>query len=441
MSTGERVLTYVAPSEAALNSAFRDGYNVICGLNVEHLIDAARAALRLHKTAAPNGIRILAHGAYNKVFLIEFGSTSLIARVPLPQSAAARDPIRFKSYTATLEFMALSRPDVPVPRILSAQPSRANPADVPYTLAEFCKGTSIAHLEWLNMPNTSKGIIVDLLAEQWAKIAAPVPFNALGSIMADGPSTSSWMWQGRSAPQRTFRIIPMIPRYVHDSTTLLDPSMETRCGPTTIAEHWHYHLDAARHSIAKIPPDDDEKPLFMQCLDTLRELVNIASSLDPLMNLGKGSAAPEVALMHVDFAFWRNVLFSADRTRIEGIVDWDDAIVVPRDIAAQYPEELTHHAWPPDPADVFAIPPGTLFEDTPFWRLSIEETHLRKRFRDALRKFDPELATLYTDRRARFRRRVDHLVTQGWRYWAMDIDWILNTAMDEARALSQNGTV
>ncbi|KAH9828975.1 uncharacterized protein C8Q71DRAFT_844230 [Rhodofomes roseus] len=254
-STGpERVLNYVAPSEEVVNAAFRDGYSVICGVNVERLIDAARAALRLHKTAAPNGIRILAHGAYNKVFLIEFGSASLVARVPLPQSAAARDPIRLKSYAATLEFMTSYRPDIPIPQILSTQPSRANPAGVPYILSEYCKGTSIAHLEWHKMPNTSKGMIVDLLAEQWAKIAAPVPFNALGSIMADGPSTSSWMWQGHSTPQHTFRIIPMIPRFPYDSTTLLDPSMETRCGPTTIAEQWHYTLDVAGHAIHQENP-------------------------------------------------------------------------------------------------------------------------------------------------------------------------------------------
>jgi len=284
------------------------------------------------------------------------------------------------------------------------------------------------------MSNASKSIVVDLLAEQWAKIAAPAPFSATGSIVADRTDTS------HSVSQHGFRIIPMIPQYPDNSTELLDPSIEARCGPTTLAEHWHYHLDATRRAMVKrFPdPDDDDRLTLIRCADIIRDLVNIAASLDPLANSTSRSAAPNLALIHGDFACWRNVLFSADRTRIEGIVDWDDSVVVPRDIAARYPEELTNNAgWRFDPVDRFAIPPDALPEDSSSWQIALENTQLRKRFRDTVQRFDPQLAMLYTDPRARFRRRVDYLVMHDWRGWLSYIDWILEEAMDEAHAISE----
>ncbi|KAH9931324.1 uncharacterized protein B0H18DRAFT_991193 [Fomitopsis serialis] len=416
MFASDRVLTYLAPSEEALDSTFRTGYTGICGVNIEHLLDAARAVLRLRKAVAPTEIRILAHGAYNKVFLIRFEASALVARIPLPKPPAARDPLRLKSQLATLEYMSVHRPDVPIPRLLSAQLSGTNPAGVPYTLMEFCKGTPITPPEWHNITT------------------APVPFSAIGSIVADRTDTS------HCVSQHGIRIIPMIPQYPNNSTELLDPSIEARCGPTTLAEHWHYALDAARRAMVKeFPTDDDDRRTLIRCADIIRDLINIAASLDPLANSTSLSAAPNLALIHGDFACWRNVLFSADRTRIEGIVDWDDSVVVPRDIAARYPEELTDNAgWQFDPEDRFAIPPDALPEDSSSWQIALENTQLRKRFRDTVQRFDPQLAALYTDPKARFRRRVDYLAMHDWRGWYLYIDWILEEAMNEAHAIFEN---
>ncbi|KAH9931325.1 uncharacterized protein B0H18DRAFT_104420 [Fomitopsis serialis] len=439
MST--QALTYAAPSEEGLNSAYHERYTGICGVNIEHLLDAARAVLQLPKAVAPTEIRILAHGGYNKVFLIQFGASALVARVPVPKPPATRDPLRLKSQIATLGFMSVYRPDVPIPRLFSAQLSGTNPAGVPYTFIEFCNGTPLTPPEWHDMSDASKRIVVDLLAEQWARTTAPVPFSAIGSIVADSADTSRSLWQRHSTPQRGFRIMPVIPQYPSAFTELLDPSIEARCGPTTLAEHWHYALDATRRAMVKKSPQwsDDGRRTFVRCADIIRDLVNIAASLDPLANSTSRPAASNLALVHGDFACWRNVLFSADRTRIEGIIDWDDSVVVPRDIAARYPEELTNQAWwPADPEDVFVIPPEVLPEDMFSCQIAMEHTQLRKRFRDTVQRFDPQLAMLYTDPRARFRRRVDYLAMHDWRGWLSYIDWILEKAMDEAYALAGN---
>ncbi|KAH9919368.1 uncharacterized protein B0H18DRAFT_1122494 [Fomitopsis serialis] len=377
MST--QALTYAAPSEEALNSAFHQRYTGICGVNIEHLLDAARA-------------------------------------VPLTSAFSlmepTRDPLRLKSQIATIAFMNVYRPDVPIPRLFSAQLSSANPAGVPYTLIKFCEGTPIAHHEWRNMSNANKSVVVDLLAEQWAKITAPAPFSAIGSIVTDiSANTSHPLWHRHDVSQCSSR----------------RSRFNVQRGPTTLAEHWHYHLDATRRDMMEMFPqlDDDARRTLIRCADILRDLVNLAVSLDPLTNPAARSAAPNLALIHADFACWRNVLFSADRMRLEGIIDWDDSVVVPRDLAARYPEELTHvRSWRPDPDDVFAIPPEVLSEDMSSWRIAIEDMQLRKRFRDTVQRFDPQLAALYTDRRAKFRRRVDHLAMRGWQSWYSYSDWI-----------------
>ena len=118
-------------------------------------------------------------------------------------------------------------------------------------------------------------------------------------------------------------------------------------------------------------------------------------------------------------------------------MDWDDAVIVPRDLAALYPEELTHQAdgWRCDPADVFAIPPGTLFEYEGLWEQAIQETEQRRLWREAIQRRDPELAAMYTDRRARFRRRVQYLVTGGHLTWMLHQSWLESESLAEARAI------
>ena len=81
----------------------------------------------------------------------------------------------------------------------------------------------------------------------------------------------------------------------------------------------------------------------------------------------------------------RNILFSSDRTHIEGIVDWDGSVVIPRNIVTIYPHELMTRAWwrvDPELSDTLEIPPDTAPEDMGLAQLAIEETRLRQRFRE-----------------------------------------------------------
>ncbi|KAI0724753.1 hypothetical protein C8Q72DRAFT_856817 [Fomitopsis betulina] len=423
------------PSEEVLNAAFKPNYRVLCHVDVYHLVDAARRAFHLDPSLAPDEV-------LHKVFFIRFNTISVVARVPYDEPAA-RDPIRLSSQVATLCFLQSDRPSVPAPRFITASFDSTNPSRAPYNITEFCSGTSIGIREWYNvMSDAARSALIDLLADVWVKITAPVPFTSIGSLLCE-PSTAPGS-RPQDIPPSAFRVIPMIPQCPDELTGLIDTSTLNRPTPQTLLEHWTHELDVRRDEILSIRPENDPATVVWkdpirnftleqvwQCFRIVQELVATIAPLTPLADV------PAMALVHTDFSFWKNILFSDDRTRVEGVVDWDDAVIVPRDLAALYPEELTHQArgWRCDPADVFAIPPGTLLEDEGLWEDAIQETEQRRLWREAMQRRDPELAAMYTDRRARFRRRVQYLVTGGYLRWMSHQRWLTSESLAEARAI------
>ncbi|KZT63819.1 hypothetical protein DAEQUDRAFT_815420 [Daedalea quercina L-15889] len=346
---------YSTPTEDALDAAARTvASHKKCGVYVAQLIQATRTALRLHSSTKPSAVTVLGAGTFNKAFFIQFGSIAAVVRVPLDYLPAARDPIRLKSQIATLNFLQLHRPNVPVPRVLTAVLTGNNPAGAPYAISEFSSGTSLGMQEWFDMTAAKRDSLIDLLAAYWVRIAASTPFNTIGNIISDSVTISPQSRRGSGGTvSQGFRIMPMILQFPTGETECLDSSMEFCSGPTSLAEHWRYLIELRRREIARLYPDCDHSVIvkdgadnyhtlgkLMQCVDAVQHLADVAASMDPF------EGKPMMALMHVDYACWRNVLLSEDRERIEGIVDWDDAVVVPRDLAALYPLELTLSARP-----------------------------------------------------------------------------------------------
>lgn len=436
------------PSEDDLNKAFSPDYRILCHVSTRGLVEVVRGALQLPPSVSPSELRLVwTRGSFNKVFLVRFESTSVVARVPYDEPAM-RDPVRLRSQAATLDFLRIHRPTVPVPRLIGAAFDCANPSQVPYQLLEFCAGTPITITEWYDeMSDASRSSLIELLADLWVKVTAPVPFTAIGSILKKPSEAPKDATHDADELQTSgFRVVPMIPQFPDQSTEIVEPSIVARAVPQTLLEHWTHQLELRRREMLAWWPDNDPATVLWQhsdppftlehawrCFRVLQELVVVAASLDPL------ARAPTTALVHADFSFWKNILFSEDRTRVEGVVDWDDAVVVPRDLAALYPDELTHRArWRCDPDDVFAIPADTPYEEQGLWGVAIKETEQRRLWREAIQRRDPELAAMYTDRRARLRRRVHDLVSSGCFAWAAHDTWLLSESLAEAHELTND---
>lgn len=431
------------PSEEALNAAYRSDFTAVCGANIAHVVNTVRSVLRLPKNTAPTTLRVLNHGAFNKIFLIQFGPTSLVARIPFRDNSAARDPVRLVSQVATYQFLSIYRSKLRTPKILYAELS-TNSANVPFTLYELCSGTSLTWQEWSRILTPAQKVaIVDLLAENWVHITEPAPFKTIGHIVADTsdqPSTSTWSTPPHCSPK--FRIISMLPQPSagHDAPF---GSLTLSPGHDTIVEYWHQHIELTRRTLLelKVPddlPDKESVDELMRCVEIMHELADLAASLDPLATSSTGPPAPPLTLIHPDYAATRNILFSSDRAHIEGIVDWDDAVVIPRDIAAMYPDELMTRAWwqvDPDFDDVLEIPPEIAQEQMTLAQIAVEETQLRRRFRENVQRLAPQFAMFYTDPRARFRRRVHCLASGGWEMWQSYLEYILDLARHDAHML------
>ena len=432
------------PSEDALNAVYRTNFTAMCGVNIMHVVDTTRKILQLPEDATPTTLRILNHGAFNKIFLLQFGSTSIVARVPFRKAFLINDPIRLASQVAAYQFLSIDRPQLSIPRLLYAELNSASPSNAPFTLYELCNGTPLTWQEWTRpLTDAQKATIIDLLAENWAHITEPVSFKTIGRILADAseqsPSTTSWSTLPQHRPN--FRIVSMIPPQSAEHAASLQGSLLP--GHQTIVEFWHQHIEDTHRTLLalKIPddlPDKESLDETLRCVEILREIADLAGSLDPQTTSCTRSAVPSLALIHPDYAATRNILFSSDRTRIEGIIDWDDSVVVPRDIAATYPQELMTRTWwevDPELSDSLEVPPETEPEDVGLAQLAIEETHLRRRFRETIQRFDPEFAMFYTDPRARFRRRVHFLASGGWETWRCFLEYILKIAREDARVL------
>ncbi|KAH9931337.1 uncharacterized protein B0H18DRAFT_1102801 [Fomitopsis serialis] len=306
----------LALSEEALNEAFRPGYKPLCHVEVCKLADIARSALRLPPSVPPTEVRILNAGSFDKVFIIRFNSIATVARVPF-DVPAARDPIRLRSQIATLDFLKTHKPTIPLPRVLTAVADSDDPLRAPYVVSEFCRGTPLTIQEWyVDMSDASRDAAIELLADNWVKIVTPISFQSMGSIVRDPARPSG------------FRVMPMISQFPGQATPLLDPSVAMLDGHKSLGDYWTLTMEGHRRQIVDFWPDNDHSVVVLdlryekytlghlwQCYEAILELVHIAASLDPLAD------APAMALMHADYFFWKNILFSADRTRIEGIID------------------------------------------------------------------------------------------------------------------------
>lgn len=254
----------------------------MCGVNIAHVVDTVRNILRLPKDAIPTTLRILDHGSYNKLFLIQFGPTSLVARVPFRHKPSANDPIGIASQVSTSQFLSIYRPKLPVPKILYAELNSANKANVPFVLYELCNGTRLTWQKWSRTQTAAqKANIVDLLAEKWAQLTEPVPFMAIGSILADAsghpPGSNPWRTPPRHRPH--FRIISIMPRQPPKHASTLNPCH----GHDKIDEYWHQHIELTHRTLLALNilddlPDKDSLDEIMRCVEIMHEIADFAAS-------------------------------------------------------------------------------------------------------------------------------------------------------------------
>ncbi|KAJ7210392.1 hypothetical protein GGX14DRAFT_542955 [Mycena pura] len=450
------------PDEAQLNKAFRRNFNKNANVYIPGLVSIARAALSgpfEENASLAASISILAAGAFNKVFLLSFpasGSsdvaTNIVARIPW-DDGTARHAARLRSQLASIMFarsifapkasaqlLDHAEGDIAaVPRVLGFSVDASNAAKAPYMLLEHCKGVHLGPSEWDQCSWKEKAHVVSLVARTWAKMAKPIDVTgnkslegmgsldfSLGAASVEGPlvfkvvpmlSPQNGLMSGQEEPaQIHLRIIDLWRNRVEQELKVIDERWPEGAESTVVYEGYG--------------SDDPSRHLSdLQLLgDQLRRLIAQADDFSTV-RLGSG-----VSLLHQDFSFWRNMLFSSDKMQVTGVLDWDDAIVVPRFLLARYPEELTHQArWRIDPTDVWAVPVDVEEEEVGMVEAAIEETRLRAEFRSEVTKQDPELGAMFEDEALQSLRNLHEVILGGWEEWLVRSHWIAGETEKQIR--------
>ncbi|KAJ7102585.1 kinase-like domain-containing protein [Mycena belliarum] len=254
-------------------------------------------------------------GAFNVVYFLKFSDgVRWVARIPIAPWSEALSK-RMSLDRVSLDFIGTNT-TIPVPKIIDCQTTEDNALGRPYTLTTFLPGTQLAKL-WFDptwFTDQHRATVFQSLATLMSQLSAH-EFPSIGQLNFD--ETHGVHFIGPFYPSS-------------DSISDGETSPESICGPY---QSTHVCL------LSKIARQVDaaQGTTVISELHLLRTFAGMLP--DPALD-----GAP-FFLSHPDFGY-QNILVDAEGN-VTGIIDWDDAVVGPRQSAfARYPSWITRD-WDP----------------------------------------------------------------------------------------------
>ncbi|KZT03963.1 uncharacterized protein LAESUDRAFT_761549 [Laetiporus sulphureus 93-53] len=293
--------------------------------DLSSLLQVATAALG--KTGCES-ITLLGCGSYNYVYRIAFDDGSDVA-ASIP-NADEEDfvPATKRSEIATIRFVSESGlyPHISVPKVHASDLTFANPVGAPYILMDVVKGVTlndaISHdkeLRGLDALGAEDQLrVVNVMAKIQASLSQPVPFDRLGSLV-DSTTKGFVVAEGISL------------------------TGDVLGGPwKSISDMWYWLLEreVVRAMNEWSTLEKDELPdsfgqytpqKFGRLLQTLSAL--IPYFVPPPLYL-------TLVLHHPDLALRNIVVDPHDYSKVNGIIDWGGAQILPLMLTAHYPHDL-----------------------------------------------------------------------------------------------------
>jgi hypothetical protein len=154
-------------------------FTINVGIVVSELLSTAARALEKPIEPSPS-IRLLANGAFNKVFLITFpDGIEVIARVPFLEDYSE---IRMRSEIATMLF-ARQRLGLPVPRLFTWCLTADHPVGAPFILMELLPGVPLTENLWFNILSLdNRKLLLGRISELHARLVRSLPFTEVGNL-------------------------------------------------------------------------------------------------------------------------------------------------------------------------------------------------------------------------------------------------------------------
>jgi hypothetical protein len=414
-------------TEKALDLSFRPGMkssSFATGVNLHALLEVATAAAESQcfssitpslQTSKPK-IRIIEMGSFHKIFLIEWDAVldipPVVARVPL---ASDRCSPRMLSTIATLSFLHQHRPRVPVPKLLDFRVEAEDPVQAPYLLSDFVEGSSLGIQEWSSMSFDSQVSVLRVVANVFCGIIEPAPCSLWGSLMQSNHPSSFQL----PLPFTSYAITGLLPRQLERTPEqeFLDHITHDPTQPINLL--WTARYDSAFSAFAKDPERSSSAPA-----GRLEELHARLLALAQSATVADRLAQHSPALAHLDFSLFRNVLFTSDRRRISAVLDWDDACLLPLPLCLRYPLELTDYRPMAIAKEIWEVPLDTPYEETGLIEEDINQTRLRKEWREIVEEVSAGEITVANWREAEVCLQLDELSEESPEGWLWKSDWI-----------------
>ncbi|KAI9700810.1 MAG: hypothetical protein M1836_002179 [Candelina mexicana] len=486
------------PTEEQLDAEF-GGQIRRTNVNIEGLMTHCA---RILENKMCKSISVLGTGTYNKVFALLFGDeTEILARIKYNHTDVHTATL--ESEIATIAFLKKHRPKIPVPEIVYWDSSARNPSGRPFILMRRLPGIKIVELpSFEGMGRWVPGISLDSeirtvlenVARMHAELVRPLPtgISGLASLKI------GQLQLNKKAPDYE-------PGQCHRDTPIeIGPFVCTNYHTRPCLNHiqngpfnsiWEFFNGLKERSkgqlLLETIPNDDEKreeenevpnvAPSIETNDTVSCLIDICAILSPegrKRTLPLNPTSEELCLWHVDLGLW-NILVDPRTLEITGVLDWEDAAVLPLVFAAStsaslipinanqkaryYPDRLAHvpmisdttqqasdrrHRSPPHKPTSRIAQPRPSFTGSLFYGLghdvdlatpaegtdySMEDAHqvemtwLRRCYRMTLAGLDPRFGARIWEEHEVFYRLASCLKQSAWRN-VLHKEWIRKLA-------------
>ncbi|KAK2831886.1 hypothetical protein FQN49_007067, partial [Arthroderma sp. PD_2] len=280
----------------------------------------------------------LAEGGFNKVFLLTMDDESeVIARIPTPIA----DPRHYTtaSEAATMRFLRDTL-QIPVPRVLTYSSTSDNPVGAEYIIMERLQGENLGS-RWLSLSTAETADLMTQMVEIEKKIfnfsfpaygslyhrhdlpeELRVDFSAGGGDFCVGPICKRQFWHGEREDMQLDR-----GPWAKSADCVAAPARRELAWTST------YGKPRPRRAFL-LPTEEDIEPQDHSSL--LSKYLQMAPSLVP--------SRPEMEtpiLRHPDLSY-TNILLTPGTNKIEAIIDWQDAAILPLFMQAGYPAFCEH---------------------------------------------------------------------------------------------------
>lgn len=296
-----------------------------------------------------------------------------------------------KSEVATMTYIRLNRPLIPVPRVYAYEANVENPAKVPFMLIEKMPGEHVYDHALYNKDSSKAEEVLKNIAKVQVELAKPLPFDMIGNLFfkkdlpvrekigsnsldsAETPNDArpkgfedETLENNEDGADEEFEIGPFVFENQYDS----DAVVSGEAGPFRSLKDLFFFLIQHQRSCGKkawkdilkesdaLPPPYEWSPSCGTITDFTKRCLQLCAVVHALKPLDEYSG---LCFYHWDLRMG-NILIDESTFEITAVLDWDDVRVVPMLLSAAHPEEIRENFCWNEPTKYIISQNNTLAE-------------------------------------------------------------------------------